>query len=81
MAQTFTRKNPEAGWPPFIDWLHAQGLVAGDVVSIAVHDDGSAVATVFDSPRRIVDREMATHHQRIDQVTGPPPLHPVRGVT
>jgi hypothetical protein len=75
---TFTPKSPEAGWEHFADWMKAQGLDGRNVRSITVHDDGSATAVLYERPLLLVGDEVATSLHHIDQITGPPPLHPSR---
>lgn len=76
-AVVFDPSSPERGWPPFIDWLKAQGLDPNRVRSLVVHDDGSAVAVLLVDDEqgrlKVVDDEIVTRYQRIDSLTGMPP--------
>lgn len=81
MALVVHRQSPEVGWPPFLAWLREQGLVPSDVTALVVHDEGSAVAVVIRRTNglpQVVDGEVVTRNHRIDQITGPPPCHPLR---
>lgn len=64
--------DPETGWPPFMDWVRAQGIDPHDVVALDIDTDAMSAAVYGPATSRGAGREWTV------EIASEPPLHPDR---